>query len=75
MTRAFSMTLISLRPSLHTILCAITMSNTLRSNETEPKSPDSPAGDYTDSVAWGAQTEISASEIVEKQRLVKYVCT
>jgi hypothetical protein len=28
-------------------------------------------GDFTDSVAWSAQTEVSASEVVEKQRLVK----
>lgn len=26
---------------------------------------------FTDSVAWSAQTEVNASDIVEKQRLVK----
>ncbi|UZJ57304.1 hypothetical protein CBS101457_006624 [Exobasidium rhododendri] len=32
-------------------------------------------GDFTDSVAWSVQTEVSASEIVEKQRLVKDIMT
>lgn len=33
--------------------------------------PRGAAGDFTDSVAWSAQTEVSASDIIEKQRLVK----
>jgi hypothetical protein len=28
-------------------------------------------GDFTDSAAWSAETEVSASEVVEKQKVVK----
>lgn len=29
--------------------------------------------DFTDTVAWGAQTDVTPGEVVEKQRLVRYV--